>query len=157
MAAENIKTLNDALKLNGVTIEQYQAQTQGLPADVRAYIALRHVCKALNEGWEPKFTSEECRWYVWFDCIPDAYLKRYPDEVPKWPISVRAGQNQNYHHAIVRVSKDWTPQNEQQGVMMANYGARLVFKDPALAKYAGHQFSEMFLTFFFGDQRNTKL
>lgn len=33
--------------------------------DVVAYLKLRIVCAALNEGWEPKHTEDEVRYYPW--------------------------------------------------------------------------------------------
>ena len=36
-----------------------------LSADIMAYLKLRIVCAALNDGWEPEFTEDEERWYPW--------------------------------------------------------------------------------------------
>ena len=37
--------------------------------DITAYIKLRIITAALNEGWEPQFTEGERRWYVWYGNI----------------------------------------------------------------------------------------
>ncbi len=155
MAKENIKTLNDALRYNGVTVEQYQEQTKGLPADVRAYIAMRHIALALNEGWVPTFEDSETRWTVWFDVAPDTDFVRCPQDAERWPVKVKAGENLRYHRAIVRVQKEYTPQKEVPGLLPVSQCSRLSFKNPDVALYAGHQFAEMFLTLYFGDQRKT--
>lgn len=73
---ERVKTFEDACRELGsdnpfvvaydtihadtwVEEEVYQAQ------DLIAYLKLRIVCAALNEGWEPKFDEDEQRWYPW--------------------------------------------------------------------------------------------
>ena len=37
--------------------------------DLIAYLQLRIITAALNEGWEPQFTKGERRWYFWYDLI----------------------------------------------------------------------------------------
>ena len=37
--------------------------------DLVAYLQLRIITAALNEGWEPQFTKGERRWYFWYDLI----------------------------------------------------------------------------------------
>lgn len=34
--------------------------------DITAYMKLRIIAAALNEGWEPTFEKDEERWYPWF-------------------------------------------------------------------------------------------
>ena len=37
--------------------------------DVVAYLKLRIITEALNEGWKPQFTKGERRWYFWYDLL----------------------------------------------------------------------------------------
>lgn len=76
---ERIKTFEDACRELGeehpliqayrqlleiATCEDYMRETFG--ADTVSYLKLRIICAALNEGWEPKFTEDEWRYYPWF-------------------------------------------------------------------------------------------
>ena len=37
--------------------------------DLVAYLKLRIITAALNEGWEPQFTQDEKRWYVFYGLV----------------------------------------------------------------------------------------
>ncbi len=60
---ERCKTFEDALRLTGVTLPDIFGE---LPKHVIAYMKLCIIARALNEGWEPKFTKDEYRYYPWF-------------------------------------------------------------------------------------------
>lgn len=153
MKKEDIRILDDALCICGVTIDQYKSQTQGLPDDVRAFIALRYIVRALNDGWTPSHAAREIRWFVWFDVLSDAeYGTLRPHDKANWPIECRCGSN--YHHAIVRVFPDRSPLVDGQGLMQGQYPIALAFRDADTARYAARQFSEAFLTLYFGPQRS---
>ena len=65
---ERIKTFEDAKTALGeehpLVKEWYYVEN--LSSDLEAYLQLRVICAALNEGWEPKFTENEERWYPVF-------------------------------------------------------------------------------------------
>lgn len=71
---ERIKTLDDACNALGdehPLVTQYRltaAAYKGDPMteDFIAYLKLRIIVAALNEGWEPKFTEDEYRYFPWF-------------------------------------------------------------------------------------------
>jgi hypothetical protein len=156
MKKEDVRTLDDALRICGVTIEQYKAQTNGLPDDVRAYIALRYIVEALNDGWTPSYAAREIRWFVWFDVLSDAeYGTLRPHDKANWPIECRCGRNGQYHHAIARVYQDRSPLVDGQGLMQGQYPIALAFRDESTARYAATRFSEAFLTLCFGSQRSS--
>lgn len=48
--------------------------------DVIAYLKLRIICAALNEGWEPKFTTDEYRWFTWFELFTQQELDDMSEE-----------------------------------------------------------------------------
>ena len=67
---ERIKTFEDACKELGeehLFVMQYKSNELGdVDTDLDAYLKLRIICAALNEGWEAKFTEDEYRWYPWY-------------------------------------------------------------------------------------------
>lgn len=65
---ERIKTFEDARHALGEShlfvVEWRMADNLSL--DLEAYLKLRIICAALNEGWEPKFDEDEFRYFPWF-------------------------------------------------------------------------------------------
>jgi len=59
---ERIKTFEDAFNLcyNPTLMREY-VNNQNASTDLVAYLKLRIIIAALNEGWEPKFTEDEYR------------------------------------------------------------------------------------------------
>lgn len=76
---ERIKTFEDAcaeLGENHPLVTQYMLisgahKGEELTDDIIAYLKLRIICTAINEGWEPQFTKDECRWKPWFILYTD--------------------------------------------------------------------------------------
>lgn len=77
---ERCKTFEDALRLTGVTLPDIFGE---LPKHVIAYMKLCIIARALNEGWEPKFTKDEHRYYPWF-------VIYWPDELAEMDEEERA-------------------------------------------------------------------
>lgn len=66
---ERIKTFEDAcreLGLDSDSLSQKWADAGLDMPDEVAYQKLRIITAALNEGWQPKFTEDEERYYPWF-------------------------------------------------------------------------------------------
>lgn len=68
---ERVKTFEDALNELGTEsrlVQEWEVfnALEGGSTDLEAYLKLRIICAALNEGWEPDFTEEETRWFPWF-------------------------------------------------------------------------------------------
>lgn len=75
---ERIKTFEDACDEVGILAERGNEGLATLLADyysnadniktkgMLAYMKLCLIAAALNEGWEPHFTTDEYRWYPWF-------------------------------------------------------------------------------------------
>ena len=67
-----IKTFEDACNELGENHQYVRAYKEWMRIsyaeceDVAAYMKLRIITAALNEGWEPQFVKGELRWYVWF-------------------------------------------------------------------------------------------
>lgn len=70
---ERVKTFEDACRELGEEHPFVSAYTAWIKheefddqEDILAYMKLRIICAALNEGWEPQFTEDEWRYYPWY-------------------------------------------------------------------------------------------
>ena len=72
---ERIKTFDDAFKELGENhplVKEYHKRhlfledDSDISSDLVAYLKLRIITAALNEGWTPQFTKDEYRYYPWF-------------------------------------------------------------------------------------------
>lgn len=64
---DRIKTFEDAMMALGEEHPLVREWHLGenLSPDLEAYLQLRVIVAALNEGWEPQFTEDEERYYPW--------------------------------------------------------------------------------------------
>lgn len=69
---ERVKTFEDACRELGEEhpfVRSYNGYTNNIhennknDTDILAYLKLRIICAALNEGWEPQFTEDEWSYY----------------------------------------------------------------------------------------------
>ena len=65
---ERIKTFEDACEELGINPEEWMAENETYKedADILAYLKLRIITLALNEGWKPSFAKDEYRYYPWY-------------------------------------------------------------------------------------------
>lgn len=102
--------------------------------DVIAYHKLRIIAAALNEGWKPKYTIEEYRYYPYYYFYTKQEYDNLSDVEKKSCCAVdRAGFSA---YASVAFSKSST-----------SYGSRLAFKNRELAEYSGKQFIDIYKDF----------
>lgn len=112
-------------------------------ADIVAYMKLRIVCAALNEGWEPQFTEDERRWYPWH------YL---------WMAEELADKDEEWKRSCALIDTGDYRQEGFAGFSFAysryvpwgtgtSFGSRLYLKNLALANYCGKQFIELWADF----------
>ena len=94
--------------------------------DLLAYLKLRIITYALNEGWKPKFEETERRYYPWFNL-----------KTSRGGGSAGAGCGLVYANAYYASSYSNT-----------DYGSCLAFKSRKLAEYAGKQFIEIYEDWF---------
>lgn len=90
--------------------------------DLLAYLKLRIITSALNEGWKPKFEKNERRYYPWFSLKTSLGL---------------GGGSAGASCGLVCTFAD----DVSSGT---GYGSRLAFKSRELAEYAGKQFVEIY-------------
>ena len=144
---ERIKTVEDACNELGeenVLVQAYRTaefNTSGNQSDVSdvvAYLKLRVISEALNEGWEPQFTTDERRWYPWFCLYTQEEIDRMDEKKKKkiWLFGSSSSLGANCGLASADSSNAWSESD-------AGVSARLSVKSEALAKYFGQQFIDI--------------
>lgn len=147
---ERVKTFEDACRELGEynhLVKQYRAIEENadftsVGHDIFAYLKLRIIAAALNEGWEPQLTEDEQRWYPWFTLLTEEEL---PEESDKWKAGEQVISIDDY-------SEDWAgfccaysdaaPSNS-----CTYFGCRICFKSETLATYCGKQFIKLWADF----------
>ena len=152
---ERIKTFEDACRELGENhpmiiayMQLKEAETQTLlpiydNADIVAYLKLRIICAALNEGWVPQFTEDEWRYYPYFWL----YTQDEIDEM----------KNDEKQSRCLRPIDDY--RTASAGFAFANsgsapsytaehIGSRLCLKSDTLAVYCGKQFIDLWADFY---------
>lgn len=115
-------------------------------ADIVAYLKLRVIAAALNEGWEPQFTKDETRWYAWYRLYTKEEIDDMTEEEKKeiglllWGGSASDGSRCGL--ACAYSSNAWSFSDSR-------VGSRLVFKSLELAEYAAKQFIGIYADFCF--------
>ena len=135
---ERIKTFEDAVNATGMTLPFDDNQLSYLPKDVVAYMKLRIIAAALNDGWEPQFIKGEYRWYPWFYLYEQEEIDKM-DEGDKKSLCLFGGSpNDCAGCGIADANSDvaWT-------VSSARISARLAVKSKELALYFGQQFIDI--------------
>lgn len=146
-----VQTFEDAVRELGdehPAVRTYNSFKYGYSAkepDVMAYLKLRIITAALNEGWEPQFTEDERRWYCWYNLISKEDLDSMSEEEKKerrvvGRVSVSAGA---YGGLVCSFAVYVSAGSHAYG------GSRLAFKSEELAEYAGKQFIEIYADYCF--------
>lgn len=150
---ERIKTFDDACNELGeehpfvLLYKEIASQSMhDSDKDVIIYLKLRIITAALNEGWEPQFTEDECRFYPWFEFFPQSELNEISDD-EKCRVVVRASNSSNASGGLAFASANYAS-SFSHGIN----GSRLAFKTLELADYAGRQFVELYADFVFPEK-----
>lgn len=150
---ERVKTFDDAVAAlgNHAYVNQYRRITeeQNPPmnetaTDIIAYMKLRIIVAALNEGWEPEFVEDERRWAPWFVLYTNEEIERMDDD-DREKICRVVGRSNNNASAYGGLA--YASAGDASSSAGSSYAARLAFKTEALAKYAGTQFIEIYRDF----------
>lgn len=142
---ERVKTFEDAVRELG---EEHPLVKEwhlgdGLSADLEAYLKLRIIVAALNEGWKPKFTTDEYRYFPWFVLYTEEEYNNLSDE-DKSRVVRRSSYNSETGGGVACVGAYY-----DSSCADSNNGSRLAFKNSDLARYAGKQFIEIYADFVF--------
>lgn len=153
---DTIKTLEDAIAKFGednALVKQYRAAMNKAEVDeyddakdVVAFLELRIITAALNDGWQPTFADDEYRYYPWFILYTEEeYANLDEDEKERCCRVVgRSSGSASAYGGLVYASAD-----SASSVSDAGNGSRLVFKTRELALYAGKQFIQQWCDFMF--------
>jgi hypothetical protein len=117
---ERIKTFDDVIRELGDDPEEFKNAISIMEEpDEIAYVKLKLIAKALNEGWTPDWSNGEWdKWYPWFKMDDSSSAGRFSFIVAGNRVSTSA------------------------------VGSRLCFKSEELADYAGTQFLELYRELF---------
>lgn len=149
---ERVKTFEDAREALGdehPLVKEYWGVVNvdlDITQDLIAYLKLRIITAALNEGWEPQFTEDECRYYPWFEFFTQSELNELSDD-EKCRVVGRANFNSNANGGLAYAIA-YNAASFSNGF----YGSRLAFKTRELAEYAGRQFVELYADFVFPEK-----
>lgn len=150
---ERIKTFEDACAALGedhLYVQMFQdiytkSEKAGanVNSDVVAYLKLRIITAALNEGWEPQFTQDEDRWFPWYILWTEEELSSKDEE---WKRDCCLTTMQ--HHRGEWAGLACASSVNAPSISFASVGSRLCFKSDTLAEYAGKQFIDLWMDFY---------
>lgn len=143
---ECIKTFEDACRELGEShplVKEWQMCGQNLSHDLEAYLRLRIITAALNEGWKPSFIPGEYRWAPYFVLYTKEEIDKMNAEA-KARVVHRSNFNAGAFGGVSYAYADYG-----SAAVFASIGSRLAFKSEKLAAYAGRQFAEIYADFCF--------
>ena len=126
---ERVKTFEDAVRELGDEhpfVKEWHLG-DGLSADLEAYLKLRIIAAALNEGWEPKFTTDEYRYFPWFVLYTEEEYNELSDE-DKARVVLRSSYVASSDGGVACVFA-----NSVSSYPYSGGGSRLAFKNSDLA------------------------
>jgi len=140
---ERVKTFEDACNELGEGHDFVRAyrnwETNGLnnQPDIEAYLKLRIIAAALNEGWEPQFTKDEWRYFPYFVFYTQEEIDKMSEET-KARVVRRSGD-----YAVAYGGVAYAYAYSDSSDTYAGSGSRLAFRSRELAEYAGKQFVDI--------------
>ena len=146
---ERIKTFEDACREldkraesnEGIALllADYESNADNIKTNsTKAYMKLCIIAAALNEGWEPKFTTGEYRYYPWFCLYTQKEIDKMDEEKKKSLVLFGGGSHDGAACGLASAdSADaWAAAN-------SCISARLAVKTDELAEYFGKQFIDI--------------
>lgn len=152
---ERVKTFEDAcgeLGENHPAVIAYkqlaEAEAQTLlplsnNRDILAFLKLRIICAALNEGWEPQFTENEWRYYPYFWLYTQDEIDDMDDDEKQNRRLRPTGDFRTEFAGFAYAHSYHSPSSTH-----ANIGSRLCLKSDTLAVYCGKQFIDLWADFY---------
>lgn len=144
---ERIKTFDDALAELGeehplVREYNYLYDDQEMSKDLFAYMKLRIIVAALNEGWKPQFTEDEWRYYPCFYLYTqEEWDNLSEEEKDGWVLSG------GYASYGAYAGFAFADSNDAPSITATSIGSRLCLKSEELAVYCGKQFIDIWADF----------
>lgn len=151
---ERVKTFDDALKELGddnQLVKEYYERWQlvgdkDVSKDYVAYLKLRIITAALNEGWEPEFIPGERRWAPYFLLYTKEEYEKLNDDV-RARVVYRSSCSADAYGGVSCAYASY-----YSAYVYADIGSRLAFKSEKLAEYAGMQFLDIYADFMLPNQ-----
>ena len=149
---ERVKTFEDACEVLGEYHQYVMAYREWIRIyyayckDVSAYLKLRIICAALNDGWKPTNSDGECRYYPWFYIYTKKeYEKLNKDEKKKCRVVGRQSYDAYAFGGVV-----FSSLNISTSSSYSYHGSQIVFKTRELAEYCEKQFIDIWEDYLFG-------
>ena len=150
---ERIKTFEDAYNelcernddVSQMLVDEYDdLEQKPSTKDLRAYIKLRIIVSALNEGWQPTFATSEYRYLPYFYGYTKEEVDKMDDEQKEelWLFGGSSDNGSNCGLATARSNIAWADSD-------AYFSSRLAFKSRELAIYCGKQFIDIWADYVF--------
>jgi len=152
---DRVKTYEDACRELGRTpsndTDFTHQGSQIVDKDILAYIKMRTIVEALNEGWEPQFTKDEYRWYPWYNLYTKQEMEEMDTDKRESVVLWGGGASFGAYCGLASAYSHY-------GWSVANaiVGSRLALKSEELAVYFGKQFAELIADFIFVPDGNYK-
>ena len=108
-----------------------------LDADIIAYLKLRIITAALNEGWESQFTKDEFRYFPYFYLYTKEEYDNLSDKDKQRCVG-RSYDNADADGGLVHATA-----SSGSAKSSTSHGVRLAFRTCELAEYAGKQFADI--------------
>ncbi len=144
---ERVKTFEDAVEILGEEhpfVSQWNTTlTDKYSPDLVAYLKLRIITAALNEGWEPQFTEDERRYFPWFVLYTQKEWDKLDEGIKKGGVLFGGFAYYGAAAGLVSVYSFYVPSDAN-----ATVGSYLCFKTDELARYAGRQFADLYADFY---------
>ena len=148
---ERVKTFEDACEVLGEEHQYVKAYREWMRisyADcnaITAYLKLRIICAALNDGWKPTNSDGECRYYPWFYIYTKKeYEKLNKDEKKKCRVVGRQSYDAYALGFVV-----FSSVNISTSSSYSYHGSQIVFKTRELAEYCEKQFVDIWEDYLF--------
>lgn len=141
---DRIKTFEDAMMALGEEHPLVREWHLGenLSPDLEAYLQLRVIVAALNEGWEPQFTEDEERYYPWHWLYTRKEIDNMEASELKERNMVSTEKYQTDYAGFASAHSFNAPSHT-----LTRIGSRLCLKSDALAEYCGKQFTDIWADF----------
>ena len=120
-----------------------QSLAEWMGKDVVAFLKLRIITEAINEGWHPKFTEDEYRYYPWFYIYTKEEYDNFSEEEKRRCVG-RANSSASANGGLV-----YSNASSASSHSYTNSGVRLAVSSRDWAEYAGKQFIDSLADFVF--------
>lgn len=141
---ERIKTFEDACKEVGIDAKKWLEEHKDDDVNLLAFLKIRIIVEALNEGWKPKFDGEVYRYAPYFYHFTKEDVDNMDEDEKSRLLYV--GGDANFG-SLCGLSASLA--NTGFSASTATFGARLALKSKDLALYCGNQFYEIWIDFLF--------